>query len=206
MRRSRSAAADADGLHAEQLAALGEMLGQPPGLESAYAALRGTFTDAEATALTRHYTGVEVTDDFRAEELPADPTPEDTVSRLELTRYMKNQLLRDSDVMSMAHGLELRVPFLDLPLMSAVAHVPASLRLQRGKKFLLQAVPEVPDWISQQPKRGFLFPFEQWLGTEWREVFGELDRTCPVPMQTWYRKWAVFVFERWREREFARAQ
>ena len=179
---------------------LGEMLGQPARLDTAYAAFRGTFTDAEATALTRHYTGEEVAADFSHDELPTDPTPEDAVSRLELTRYMRNQLLRDSDVMSMAHGLELRVPFLDLPLLDAVARVPAAIRLRAGKQLLLQAVPEVPAWIANQPKRGFMFPFDQWLGTEWREVFGALDRTCPVRTQTWYRKWAVFVFERWLSR------
>ena len=189
-------------VHRPQLRRLGELLGQPARLDTAYAALRGTFTDAEATALTRHYTGEEVSDDFSIEAPPADPTPEDTVSRLELTRYMRNQLLRDSDVMSMAHGLELRVPFLDLPLMNTLTRIPAATRLQPGKRFLLQAVPEVPDWIANQPKRGFMFPFDQWLGSEWREVFGALDRTCPVPTQTWYRKWAVFVFERWRERNF----
>ena len=184
-----------------QLRRLGEMFGQPARLDTAYAALRGTFTDAEATALTRHYTGAEVAADFSTGDLPADPTPEDTVSRLELTRYMRNQLLRDSDVMSMAHGLELRVPFLDLHLVNALALIPAAIRLQTGKRFLLQAVPEVPDWIANQPKRGFLFPFDQWLGAEWREVFGALDRTSPVPTQTWYRKWAVFVFERWLRRD-----
>jgi len=185
-----------------QLRRLGEMLGQPARLDTAYAALRGTFTAAEATVLTRHYTGEEVVNDFSSEELPTDPTPEDTVSRLELTRYMRNQLLRDSDVMSMAHGLELRVPFLDLPLMDTLTRIPSSTRLQPGKRFLLQAVPEVPDWIANQPKRGFLFPFDQWLGTEWREVFGALDRTCPVPTQTWYRKWAIFVLERWMQTTF----
>lgn len=186
-----------------QLRRLGEMLGQPARLDTAYAALRGTFTDVEATMLTRHYTGEEVVADFSSEELPADPTPEDTVSRLELTHYMRNQLLRDSDVMSMAHGLELRVPFLDLPLVGTLTRIPAATRLQPGKRFLLQAVPEVPDWIANQPKRGFLFPFDQWLGAEWREVFGVLDRTCPVPTQTWYRKWAIFVLERWMQTTFS---
>ena len=179
---------------------LGEMLGQPARLDTAYAAFRGTFTAAEATMLTRHYTGEEVVEDFSSEELPADPTPEDTVSRLELTRYMRNQLLRDSDVMSMAHGLELRVPFLDLPLAATLARLPAALRLRAGKQLLLDAVPEVPAWIARQPKRGFMFPFDQWLGAEWREVFGALDHRCPVPTQTWYRKWAVFVLERWVEK------
>lgn len=186
-----------------QFRRLGEMLGQPARLDTAYAALRGTFTGAEATMLTRHYTGEEVIADFSPEELPADPTLEDTVSRLELTHYMRNQLLRDSDVMSMAHGLELRVPFLDLPLLNTLTRIPAATRLQPGKRFLLQAVPEVPDWIANQPKRGFLFPFDQWLGAEWREVFGALDRTCPVPTQTWYRKWAIFVLERWMQTTFS---
>lgn len=176
---------------------LGEMLGQSARLDAAYSALRGIFTEAEAATLTQHYTGQAAAHDFLSEELPADPTPEDAVSRLELTRYMRNQLLRDSDVMSMAHGLELRVPFLDLPLVTALARIPAARRLQAGKRLLLQAVPEVPEWIANQPKRGFLFPMQEWLGTEWREVFSTLDQTSPVPMQTWYRKWAVFVLERW---------
>jgi asparagine synthase (glutamine-hydrolysing) len=159
--------------------------------------LRGPFTAAEAATLPEHVTGqpappeeCEVTD-F------SDPTPEDTVSRLELTRYMRNQLLRDSDVMSMAHGLELRVPFLDRPLLDTVVRISAATRLRPGKQLLLEAVPEIPSWIATQPKRGFLFPFEQWMGAEWREVFAEVRRTCPVPLQTWYRKWCVFSLEQW---------
>jgi asparagine synthase (glutamine-hydrolysing) len=176
---------------------LSEMLGQPARLDTAYAALRGTFTAAEAATLTQHVTGQPAP----AEECEvadfSDPTPEDTVSRLELTRYMRNQLLRDSDVMSMAHGLELRVPFLDRPLLDTVARIPAAMRLRPGKQLLIEAVPEIPEWIARQPKRGFLFPFEQWLGTQWREVFTALDQRSPVPLQTWYRKWAVFALDRW---------
>jgi asparagine synthase (glutamine-hydrolysing) len=177
---------------------LGEFLGQSARLDTAYAALRGTFTAAEAAVLTQHYIGADLPDEPPAAEITADPTPEDTVGRLELTRYMRNQLLRDSDVMSMAHGLELRVPFLDRTVADTLTRIPAALRLRAGKQFLLQAVPEVPDWIAHQPKRGFLFPFDLWLGTEWSEVFRTLERTCPVPTQTWYRKWAVFVFEHWQ--------
>ncbi|NBV22690.1 MAG: asparagine synthase (glutamine-hydrolyzing) [Proteobacteria bacterium] len=176
---------------------LGEMLGQPPGLATAYAAMRGIFTASEAALLTRRYLGVTEWEMPAHMELPADPTTEDTVSRLELTGYMRNQLLRDSDVMSMAHGLELRVPFLDLPLAATLARIPAPVRLQPGKGLLLQAVPEIPGWITRQPKRGFAFPFEKWLGAEWSETFAALDRTCPVPLHTWYRKWAVFTLEKW---------
>jgi len=179
---------------------LGEMLGQPARLDTAYAALRGTFTPAEAAALTQHVTGQPAPTEAPDEVEFSDPTPKDTVSRLELTRYMRNQLLRDSDVMSMAHGLELRVPFLDRPLLDTVARIPAATRLRPGKQLLLEAVPEIPEWIAHQPKRGFLFPFEQWLGTEWRETFTALDQRSPVPLQTWYRKWALFALERWQAR------
>jgi asparagine synthase (glutamine-hydrolysing) len=179
---------------------LGEMLQQPPTLSTAYATLRGIFTDAEATQLTRHVTGEAEWEASPEIDLPADPTPEDSVSRLELTRYMRHQLLRDSDVMSMAHGLELRVPFLDLPLLDTLARLPSSLRLQRGKRLLQQAVPEIPEWITRQPKRGFAFPFERWLGGEWHTTFAALDQTSPVRLQTWYRKWALFTLEDWLRR------
>ena len=67
----------------------------------------------------------------------SDPTAEDGVSRLELTRYMRNQLLRDSDVMSMASGVELRVPFIDSLLFDQLSRLPADQRLQPGKGLLL---------------------------------------------------------------------
>src|SRR6185436_4528216 len=105
------------------------------------------YTRAEARALTDHYTGGSdaVVDPVSA-GADIDPTPEDSISRLELTRYMRNQLLRDTDVMSMAWGVELRVPFLDAPLFAAVSRIPASTRLEAGKQLLLHAVPEIPPW------------------------------------------------------------
>lgn len=178
---------------------LGDVLTQPPDLASTYTGFRGVFTHAEAAALVRCH----VDDDSRESREPgdegavADPTPRDAICRLELTRYMRNQPLRDSDTMSMAWGLELRVPFLDGPLVDALSTIPAGVRLQPGKRFLLQAVPEVPEWVATQPKRGFMFPFERWLGDEWKETFAAVERDCPVPLETWYRKWCLFVLQRW---------
>lgn len=181
---------------------LGDMLAQSPGLLSAYTTFRGIFSRGEARALTRHYAGEtdgELGDDATGKEAPA-PSAADEVSRLELTRYVRNQLLRDSDVMSLAWGLELRTPFLDAGVVDAVAQVPAPVRLAAGKRLLVEAVPEVPEWVRCQPKRCFQFPFGQWLDGEWRDVFAEVDRTSPVPTGTWYRKWSVFMFERWMTR------
>jgi asparagine synthase (glutamine-hydrolysing) len=124
--------------------------------------------------------------------------PRNRVSVLEMRRYMLNQLLRDSDVMSMAHGLELRVPLIDSALFDVVSRIPAELRLRPGKQLLLDAVPEIPNWIRHRPKSGFLFPYEQWLATpEWQTLFADALRGVPVAVTSWYQRWAVFVLRHW---------
>jgi asparagine synthase (glutamine-hydrolysing) len=180
---------------------LGDVLTQPPDLASTYTIFRGVFTHAESETLVRWYTDASPTDFHYPADVGsiADPTPRDAISRLELMRYMRNQPLRDSDTMSMAWGLELRVPFLDGPLVDTLSAIPANVRLQPAKRLLLQAVPEVPEWVASQPKRGFMFPFGRWLGDEWRETFANIERQSPVGAETWYRKWCLFVLQRWVE-------
>jgi asparagine synthase (glutamine-hydrolysing) len=89
----------------------------------------------------------------------------DDPTGLELSNYLLNTLLRDADVMSMAHGVELRVPMLDRRLVEAVAHLPPERRLERGvqKPLLVGAVPELPPTVKQAPKEGFELPLERWL-------------------------------------------
>lgn len=182
-----------------RLRRVGDLLAETPTLATAYSTFRGIYSRAEARALTRHYAKSHDVDPDEGVDSAPDPTAEDVVSRLELTRYMRNQLLRDGDVMSMASGLELRVPFLDSAVVETVTAIASRERLEPGKSLLLRAVPEVPAWVVGQPKRGFQFPFREWFEGEWRETFSSLDRTCPVPMGTWYRKWCVYVLERWLE-------
>jgi asparagine synthase (glutamine-hydrolysing) len=175
---------------------IGDMLGQEPGLPTAYAAYRGIFTRAEARALTTQF-GCGVPDEAPAAPLPDDPTPQDAACRLEMTRYLRNQLLRDTDVMSMACGVEVRVPFIDERVVRTLTSIPPSQRLRPQKALLRHAVPEIPEWISTQPKRGFMFPIAQWLGGEWGGVFDDTDARCVVPTQTWYRQWCVHAFQAW---------
>jgi asparagine synthase (glutamine-hydrolysing) len=173
---------------------LGEFLQGAPNLERAYAATRGVFSTKQAFFLAKHFS-----EDY-PEPIPASALPNnvlDAVSELELTRYMRNQLLRDSDVMSMAHGLELRVPLVDATLFNSLAELPASIRLQQGKKLLLQAVPEVPAAIANAPKRGFSFPFAQWLATSFGERFSTACQGLPVTAYEWYQEWTLFVFQDW---------
>lgn len=90
-------------------------------------------------------------------------------SLLEISNYLANTLLRDSDQMSMAHSLELREPLLDHVLVEAVAGLPGKLKLAPGrhsrtKALLADALPApLPAAIVYRRKMGFEFPWENWL-------------------------------------------
>jgi asparagine synthase (glutamine-hydrolysing) len=185
--------------HRQPLRRLGGYLRGRPTMRRAYGAFRGMFSSKDARALVERYMGCsfEVEDD---EPSLGEADVRDQVSALELSLYMRNQLLKDSDVMSMANGLELRVPLVDRVLFEAVAGIPANLRLRRGKQLLLEAVPEIPGWVANQPKRGFVFPYEKWLAAEWGQDFAKVKAALPGPNPTWYQCWCVFMLERWLER------
>ncbi len=121
------------------------------------------------------------------------------MSLLELSCYMRNQLLRDSDVMSMASGLELRVPLVDRVLVEAIAGIPSNIRLAPGKQLLIQAVPELPICVLNRPKRGFFFPFEEWMAGEWRDYFPEVECDKNIPLKPWYRRWSLSILQHWWE-------
>lgn len=92
--------------------------------------------------------------------------PEEKTSYLETNLYMQNQLLKDMDYMSMWHGIEVRVPFLDRELMELVYSIHPDIRynMARSKYLLIEAFgSELPEEIWNRPKRGFSFPFEQWM-------------------------------------------
>ncbi len=112
---------------------------------------------------------------------------------------MCNQLLRDSDVMSMAWGLELRVPFVDRKLLDTLLTIPSSIRLRAGKKLLVESVPEIPEWIIRKPKRGFVFPFAEWARDSLANKFSELQRHTSVPLDTWYRNWTLMALNNFLE-------
>lgn len=88
------------------------------------------------------------------------------ISRLELRGYMANTLLRDSDAVTMHHGLELRVPFLDNNLTDLLLSLPSSYKISRNvvKPLLRDAMEAyLPHPILQEPKRGFELPLASWL-------------------------------------------
>jgi asparagine synthase (glutamine-hydrolysing) len=93
------------------------------------------------------------------------------VSAWEMRTYMADLLLRDSDVMSMRHSLELRVPFIDRPLVEWIWRQPARFRDdgQHPKSALLEAASDIlPPGLSHRRKRGFTLPFPVWMRKELR--------------------------------------
>jgi asparagine synthase (glutamine-hydrolysing) len=145
------------------------------------------------------------------------------VSIHELTGYMRNTLLRDSDVFTMAHALELRVPFVDMGV-AAVAHAAAlDLRLKAGaiKPLLVDAVRDLlPPGAATRPKSGFTLPFEMWMRKELlQEVDSMMNETAAKnvgleyldvkaiwrafldrkPGVNWSRPWALYTLIRWAQ-------
>jgi asparagine synthase (glutamine-hydrolysing) len=142
------------------------------------------------------------------------------VSCLESRSYMVDTLLRDTDSMSMAHSLEVRVPFLDHALVEFVSRLPGSVKQTSGvpKSLLVDAVADLlPGEVVSQPKRTFTLPWEHWLrGALRKQVEAELKDLAPPLEQSligravrhiwsdflrgrtsWSRVWSLFVLNRW---------
>jgi asparagine synthase (glutamine-hydrolysing) len=137
-----------------------------------------------------------------AENAPAMPeTNGNRVSQIEQDYYMRNQLLKDTDAMSMWHSLEVRVPYLDKAFLQTMAQISPALKFQlpQKKELLVRAFQkELPEAVWKRPKMGFTFPFAEWfkdserlLGAQnglvpWRELFlsGKLS---------WARLWVLYL-------------
>lgn len=176
---------------------IGDALLEPESISAAYQSLRGVFSKSESKELTEIICNKESKITSLIE--PNHATLADNICHLEMTSYMCNQLLRDSDVASMAWGVELRVPFVDRVLFEQVSSIPAIVRLQLGKQLLVDCVPEIPDWVVERPKQGFRFPFDDWFSNEWNDT--ELPKTPKwITLDPWYRRWSLAVLNDWKSR------
>ena len=165
--------------------------------ESLYGALRGFFAPEqvsrliglglpEVTAVAERYlTGSERAGSGRGIPV-AGAADAHAFNYLELKRYLHDQLLRDTDVFSMAHSIEARVPYLDHLVVERAARVLAAMKLEQGtnKPLLVNAIgePLVRD-AAVARKRGFTFPFAQWM----RETADQLEGIALHPAH-WRRR------------------
>ena len=143
-----------------------------------------------------------------------------TTSQLELRGYMANTLLRDTDAMSMAHSLEVRVPFVDVNVVNYVLSLPGDWKLRNGsaKPLLADALADLlPRDFLARPKMGFTLPFEKWLQQNLRhEISSVLEDAGPVlnpkavkkiwrdflekPRAVgWSRPWSLYILAKWCE-------
>jgi asparagine synthase (glutamine-hydrolysing) len=138
--------------------------------------------------------------------------------------YMTNTLLRDTDAMSMAHSLEVRVPFVDTKLVDYVLSLPGDWKLDRTNKgpkpLLADAVSDLlPRDFLVRPKMGFTLPFEKWLqqnlraevasvltdasrfpGLNHKAVEQVWDNFLQKPRTVgWSRPWSLYVLAKWCE-------
>ncbi len=181
----------------------------------AYAGSRLFLDDGTVRALTG---------DGRPLTMPVAPAGLSTLREVawyEVNGYMRNTLLRDSDVFSSAHGLELRVPFVDRHFAGVAGRIDDRLVLDPDmpKPALVRAVADLlPRQVWDRPKQGFVLPLDRWLRDELRgEVEaafsdGALEQVGLAPgpaREIWHRfldrrggmnysrPWALFTLARW---------
>jgi asparagine synthase (glutamine-hydrolysing) len=142
------------------------------------------------------------------------------VAWLEMRSYLASTLLRDTDSVSMACSLEVRVPLLDTPLVEFVGSLPDAVRQRPGtqKALLVEALGDMlPPQILAQPKRTFTLPWEEWLRGPLRgrleTSFADLAPTLAPHLHSqgvrdvwtaflagqtsWSRPWSLYVLNEW---------
>ncbi len=121
-------------------------------------------------------------------------------SYMEKNLYMQSQLLRDTDVMSMWHSVEVRVPFLDTDLVNLVNNISPSVKYNEAmpKHLLVKAYNDVlPREIWDRKKQGFVFPFRNWMKGNEEICFTQTSKQIVKAYQAgninWSRYWAYLV-------------
>jgi asparagine synthase (glutamine-hydrolysing) len=159
-------------LDARMLMKLEQTFERPADLLSLYLLRRELFSQADRRALLPLPVGSDPSSGLEEPMLAelrgaADGRhPIDAVAAFELHGYMRDMLLRDSDVFSMAHGLEIRVPLLEPYIVEQAARAQSGWRKPdpRPKPLLLDAAgPRLPERAWREKKRGFTFPWAAWL-------------------------------------------
>lgn len=138
------------------------------GIKGLYLFLRGHFTPTQIAAQLGSYEKEvwQVLENSPASNLLNQVTPKNKASWMEFNIYMQDQLLRDADVMSMSHGLEIRVPFLDNEVIKTAFSITDKVKYSGSlpKQLLTETFKkEIPEAIWNRPKMGFSFPFNEWL-------------------------------------------
>ncbi|MCD1259810.1 asparagine synthase (glutamine-hydrolyzing) [Paenibacillus athensensis] len=107
---------------------------------------------------------LQIAGDYYAKTRHLDPVSR--MQYIDLNLWMPGDILMKADKMTMAHSLELRVPFLDKELYEVARRIPAKYRIAGGTtKYIFRKAMEgiIPDFILNRPKLGFPVPLRDWL-------------------------------------------
>jgi asparagine synthase (glutamine-hydrolysing) len=191
-------------------------------LEHFYSISRSLFQDEELKLLNPFFKSTFDTPFENILQVSQDIQNFDTYSQYsiaELMNYTKNVLLEEADQMSMANGLELRVPLLDIDLVELCLSIPDKFKHPHGyKKLLIDSLGfQLPEEIIHRKKMGFAFPWDQWMRKELhdfckvsiknlskRSLFVEkevihiwekfIQKDPQIP---WMKVWLLVVLENW---------
>ncbi len=146
-----------------------ELLGLPKAnLASAFPLVRNVWKANELISRTTKHFEIENNFNFIFEK---QAPLLNRVSAAEIESYMQHVLLRDSDQMSMAHSLEIRVPFLDHQVVELATHLSNDLKNPISpKKFLTETFADIlPEEVVNRKKMGFTLPWSVWMKNELRD-------------------------------------
>ncbi len=134
----------------------------------AYLLRRGLFMPWELAALLPPETVsaglAELEPMLRLNESVTDiARPRSKVAALEMTWYLRNQLLRDADWAGMAHSVEIRVPFVDADLLKSLAPLLVSKRPPRKRDLVQVPAHGMSTALAHSAKKGFSVPVSRWL-------------------------------------------
>lgn len=147
-----------------------------------------------------------------------------SISYLETYFYMSNQLLRDSDIFSMANSIELRVPYLDKELIKAAYSIDQSVHydLFNSKKVLKDLLyKKIPYLDTKRKKMGFTFPWDMWLKNQLKDLIldtltnKDLYKSVDLDYRnglrlvenyfsgsrkvSWFQIWSLFILLNWQK-------
>lgn len=178
---------------------------------SYYLFFRGIFTLKETAQILNTDENeilswlIQLLDNLSISESPSPPSL-NFVSSLETNFYMQNQLLRDTDFMSMWHSVETRVPYLDREVMEYTFSINEKIKFNNlPKGFLLKVFRNIlPREIVTRRKMGFIFPFQEWMKKNLNHFIDLIDNKDKSPVKKiinsfrtgnlhWSRFWSLVV-------------
>ncbi|MBS4191714.1 asparagine synthase (glutamine-hydrolyzing) [Bacillus sp. FJAT-49705] len=190
-------------------------------IEDRYIGNAKIFTELEKCKFYKQYRKsihfTSITSPYYKESLEYDAI--NRMQYIDIHTWMRGDILLKADKMTMAHSLELRVPFLDKAVFDLASQIPSSLKVAKGTtKYILRKAMEgiVPDHVLHRKKLGFPVPIRYWLKDEMYDwvkqtihesntdhlfikdhLFKLLDDHCGNKVDNSRKIWTVLMFMVW---------